>query len=1306
MKIDYRKSQTPDLTKPFRDYRSHNTLVGWYKFNSKTTQTSFSNRSSGNMSAAQVEKQRNSSTSEQVFGGPYVGETDDYSISFRENYFKNVKISDTASQFGNNPPFTVAGWFKIPNINFAGSDTFNELVRRQAPGSNEVQLSWAIDFQNATKQIRFAVSGSHPVDPTAQVTIRTPDLTTFVSGSIKSDQWFHFAATVSSISGNASSIPINGNVKVYINGKIASLAGSAESGTSTGGTGTTATIIPDFTPNNINGSIFVGKERDDSSAASPALYSNFDIHELAFWRSELSADEIYSLWSTARWWQGSGIVSDSPRNVLRARDNQSTLPTIDWPAIDRRIVFSGIPYDDQATTRVFQTSSRPLTLDYPSMIPTVDSDLRAKTVLTPNTHPQMTVNSGEGAGVYSEFQPEIKDDDPYNINPYFNIFFSPFNESQVHVDDDRLSLVYPMPINATKITRSITGSFPGYRGETSTGVFYYNLNRRRFDIIGNRDPLRYRDLYYTASDTESVSLPANGMFAGARKRLGMFQEQNSDFLSLSKFATPEADSWVTSSFKNIGQPTSKYGGPANIRLYATSSYIFDMSKLINKPFAIESIELEISGAMVKSFDGWVSHAFPTDAYTFFLLRQTAERRDSPNSSTISGSYREIVAFKSVLAWNSKAEWTGSYGPAIDALIDALGGSGLQRTSTTASSDWFGNYDDFAYAAQYNVDDPYSVVTKTLPFKSTIMLKPRISPAGILEPVTSLQNPPSLWAGSNANIGQTLRLVENATSKYDYAAFGTPAGGLPILDLTYAGSSGYFNDAIPSSRTDFPFASNTKEKNNVYNQYFVGFEGSPPDSYFSSKVLENLDTEYLIFPEDNLVLGIEANPSAPEAGLFIGPPYYTYSTSSYLELPAQEAQLVIKGRYLKNQEYYGAPFAQQLTTDAIHTSLHYDNPVLDQFEIAQSKEYARSLRDLLITGSLTKPETGWPRFPRDSSDPLKRTSLGSVISGQAGDLASLQRNYRIVDAVEKYYDSFVPDVEKMWKIDGYIPISQIDAGGSIFSIYNVTTFNASPDDTNENKLWLSNFPFESKFSPVKRVAGQNGELAALVLAYELNNATAIYNVREKNGAVWYDVDFNMIRGVRTNSSTSEVNYTLGILGTSQYAVMKPAGRNIFFFGVGDGPYGIHIPILRQDYSGSPTYVIEKPRGYKYGLINANPVGTSAVYRSTRYGQFRDMLEQRQYTALLIEQPENKSNIFEPKKSKSGINKPKRVSKKEAPVRFPVTVKFREPIHENPTGLTTTSPINTQCSNISLYATSSLPFFDDDVPRNRDYPSGSV
>lgn len=79
-----------------------------------------------------------------------------------------------------------------------------------------------------------------------------------------------------------------------------------------------------------------------------------------------------------------------------------------------------------------------------------------------------------------------------------------------------------------------------------------------------------------------------------------------------------------------------------------------------------------------------------------------------------------------------------------------------------------------------------------------------------------------------------------------------------------------------------------------------------------------------------------------------------------------------------------------------------------------------------------------------------------------------------------------------------------------------------------------------------------------------------------------------------------------------------------FGFGDNYQG--VPIINavtasqiQSVAGTPLGVINgyyassiDIRGWKYGVVNGFPYYTSCVFRSSRYGQFRDMLEQRKLT----------------------------------------------------------------------------------------------
>lgn len=93
-----------------------------------------------------------------------------------------------------------------------------------------------------------------------------------------------------------------------------------------------------------------------------------------------------------------------------------------------------------------------------------------------------------------------------------------------------------------------------------------------------------------------------------------------------------------------------------------------------------------------------------------------------------------------------------------------------------------------------------------------------------------------------------------------------------------------------------------------------------------------------------------------------------------------------------------------------------------------------------------------------------------------------------------------------------------------------------------------------------------------------------------------------------------------------------------------------------------------RGWKYGLYNGLPDYTATYYRQGRYGQYRDMLEQRIYT-----------RIFH-------TNSDRTISTTSEVNDGPITVKFVDS-NDN-----LVDPQNTQSQNLSLYATSSLPYFD--------------
>lgn len=117
-----------------------------------------------------------------------------------------------------------------------------------------------------------------------------------------------------------------------------------------------------------------------------------------------------------------------------------------------------------------------------------------------------------------------------------------------------------------------------------------------------------------------------------------------------------------------------------------------------------------------------------------------------------------------------------------------------------------------------------------------------------------------------------------------------------------------------------------------------------------------------------------------------------------------------------------------------------------------------------------------------------------------------------------------------------------------------------------------------------------------------------------------------------------------------------------------------PSVNYEYLTASMWCVSPViRGWKYGLYSGLPAYTSAHFRQGRYGQFRDMLEQRLFTKLFIAKRSprtNANNIIEDNTLNDG----------------PVTVRFLDDQGN------LTDPANTQSQNLSFEATSSLPYFD--------------
>lgn len=124
-----------------------------------------------------------------------------------------------------------------------------------------------------------------------------------------------------------------------------------------------------------------------------------------------------------------------------------------------------------------------------------------------------------------------------------------------------------------------------------------------------------------------------------------------------------------------------------------------------------------------------------------------------------------------------------------------------------------------------------------------------------------------------------------------------------------------------------------------------------------------------------------------------------------------------------------------------------------------------------------------------------------------------------------------------------------------------------------------------------------------------------------------------------------------------------------------PYSSYDNLTSSVWLSSPII-----RGWKYGLYNAMEDFSTAYFRQGRYGQFRDMLEQRLFTKFHKDPAKDQYHgLFAGQTNSSNDS--------------PVTVKFLD------SDGSLTDPERTQSQNLSLEATSSLPYFDL-IQRNRN------
>jgi hypothetical protein len=227
--------------------------------------------------------------------------------------------------------------------------------------------------------------------------------------------------------------------------------------------------------------------------------------------------------------------------------------------------------------------------------------------------------------------------------------------------------------------------------------------------------------------------------------------------------------------------------------------------------------------------------------------------------------------------------------------------------------------------------------------------------------------------------------------------------------------------------------------------------------------------------------------------------------------------------------------------------------------------------------------------------------------------------------------------------------------------NVSDVHAGPSiGTSGNGIldWYMTYPYEARYSDI-----------AYTFYDDLKNdvfrrpTPGAHSTALKLEQLNYDeisLEIGSLSGTAGNCSrfrASEGQIEVTRWGTGYVPLKKPK----YFFGAGTGFSEIDNKHVRPRAVNSITADL---RGWRYGMLSAFPAYTMSIFRRSRYGQLRDMLEQR----------------LDGKFYDQGV--------KEGPVQ----VKFYDAKGKF------TDPLRTLSSNLSLEATSSVPYVDE-VSRNR-------
>jgi hypothetical protein len=690
-----------------------------------------------------------------------------------------------------------------------------------------------------------------------------------------------------------------------------------------------------------------------------------------------------------------------------------------------------------------------------------------------------------------------------------------------------------------------------------SGFSYYNFDLKQWEMLGTSVTGSAVDYVHAIRQIATGSL------------LAYTPGRNSTWSGLGD------DSLAQRVQLNAGYPTTYAGFPSAEQFNATSSQLFDVGSVIRHPFLVEKIVYEFSGSLPlgahntleKTYYnfGIINHHLNSKpenslAVTFINsgTNQTGTPSTDPNNYSMDQmkcpAYRKVTVPKDLVSCG-----VVSVCDDFDSKPFQLRDLNIEPTTTSPSTVGVTG----SYIISMSANTP--VFTETLQYHDAI-------------------------AGSGKRAG-----FSSTTDLYRFLSW-RGGGRSGLADATIGG---FLSSGRSFSRSNA--GANLSGSLGII-RFDVATSGLGVQLYDEVRQ----DTPYLLLPEDKLSF-YWANQKWPT---------YTGATEKKvsefkLKISPGAGKLVIYGSMIREGKEFHQGLNQHLTSDAVHedvqSSATDSTPYcLDQFDVDYETKFSGSYIDLAF-----EQVEG-----REFGNPSSRIGFrpNSVLGGKAGTTGSILRGLALIDTNERYQDSFFPDPREIARVNqvSFVADATAQFGSSFYVMYPLGPEVDAVLDAPADLRWPRAFPFESDYG-------------ALEFENRVSRASRVLNATNFSGVA---VDANSIFGdpVSTitgrNTSAQAANEIFAIMNISGAGTGTPPvdARKLFlksFFGIGDAVNG--NPRIVKNVSDAATSNFNggndvELRGFKYGLYNVVPAFTRAVYRRDRYGQFRDMLEQRVLTAF--------------------------------------------------------------------------------------------